>query len=75
MAIMGFLASLPSEFDTAKSQILFNPKISSLQETFNRILRIEIPPSIQMSNALVSKNSSYKPMKQQLKSNGSGIES
>ena len=30
MAVMSFLASLPSEFDTAKSHILSSPKISSL---------------------------------------------
>ena len=30
MAVMSFLASLPSEFDTAKSQILSSPEIYSL---------------------------------------------
>ena len=38
MAVMSFLASLPSTFDIAKSQILLSPEISSLQETFSRIL-------------------------------------
>ena len=57
MAVMSFLVSLPSEFDTTKSHILSSLEISSLQETFSRILRIETPPSIQMSKALVSKNS------------------
>ena len=63
MAVMSFLASLPSEFDTTKSQIFSSPKISSLQENFNRLLHIEISPSIQISNALVSKNSNYEPMR------------
>ena len=35
MAVMSFLASLPSEFDTAKSWILSSPEISSLKETFS----------------------------------------
>ena len=39
MTVMSFLASPPSEFDTAKSHILSSPAISSLQETFNRLLR------------------------------------
>ena len=43
MVVMSFLASLPSEFDTFKSQILSCPEISSLWETFNRILRTENP--------------------------------
>ena len=30
MAVMSFLASLPLEFDTAKSHILSSPEISSL---------------------------------------------
>ena len=39
IAVMSFLASLPSEFDTVKSQILSSHEISSLQETFNKLLR------------------------------------
>ena len=39
MAVMSFLASLPSEFDTAKSLILSSFEISLLQETFSRLLR------------------------------------
>ena len=42
MAIMGFLASLPSEYDSVMVQILSNPEVSSFQETFNQILRREI---------------------------------
>ena len=30
MAIMGFLAALPSKYDSAKAQILSSPEISSL---------------------------------------------
>ncbi|RVW63419.1 putative mitochondrial protein [Vitis vinifera] len=41
MAVMSFLAGLPSEFETAKSQILSNSEIGSLQEVFSRILRTE----------------------------------
>ena len=70
MAVMSFLSSLPSKFDTAKSQILSSPEISSLQETFSRLSCIEISPSIQISNALISKNSNYEPVKQQTKSSG-----
>lgn len=41
MAIMSFPVRLPSEFDSAKSQILSGSSISSLQEVFSRILRTE----------------------------------
>ena len=34
-AVMGFLAALPSEYDSVKTQILSSPKISSFQETFS----------------------------------------
>ena len=73
IAITSFLASLPSEFDTVKSQILSSLEISSRQEIFSRLLRSKISPSIQMSNALVSKNSNYEPVKQQTKSSGSTL--
>ena len=33
MVVMGFLAALPSEYDSIKAQILSNPEISSFQET------------------------------------------
>ena len=45
MTVMGFLAALPSEYDSAKAHILSNPEISSLQETFSRILRTEVSSS------------------------------
>ena len=57
MTVMGFLDPLPSKNDSVKAQIPSSLEISSFQETFNRILRIEISsltlPSTQMSNALV----------------------
>ena len=49
MAVMGFLAALPSEYDSVKVQIMSNPEISYFQETFSRIPCIETssstPPS------------------------------
>ena len=60
IAVMGFLAALPSECESVKAQILSSPEISSFQETFNRILHMETssstPPSVQMSNAFVGWN-------------------
>ena len=60
MVVMGFLAALPSEYDLAKAQILSSPKISSLQETFSRILCTEVSSSssptlvsAQTNNALI----------------------
>ena len=38
MAVMGFLATLPSKHESVKAQILSSPEISSFQETFSRIL-------------------------------------
>ena len=58
--MIGFLVTLPSKYESIKAQILSSPEISSFQETFSRILRIEtsssIPPSAQMSNALIGRN-------------------
>ena len=75
MAVMGFLAALPSEYDSIKRQILSSPEISSLQETFSRILRTETssstPPSTQMSSALVGRKSGESE-KQQYKNSGPG---
>ena len=59
MAVMSFLASLSSEFDTAKSQILSSSEISSLHDTFTILFHTDnthsrpAPPS---SGALVSRN-------------------
>ena len=60
MAVMGFLAALPLEYDFVKAQILASPEISSFQETFSRILRTETSsctPPTQMSSAPVGRNS------------------
>ncbi|RVW49048.1 Retrovirus-related Pol polyprotein from transposon RE1 [Vitis vinifera] len=46
MVVMSFLSSLPSEFETAKSQILSGFDIGSLQEVFSRVLRTENVPSL-----------------------------
>ena len=54
MAVMEFLAALPSEYDSAKAQILSCPKISSLQETFSKILHTEVSSSSISSPTLVS---------------------
>ncbi|EOX99943.1 Cysteine-rich RLK (RECEPTOR-like protein kinase) 8 [Theobroma cacao] len=41
MAVMSFLAGLPPELETVKSQILSSSEISSLHDTFTRVLRTE----------------------------------
>ena len=41
MAVMSFLADLPPEFETVKSQILSSSEIFSLHDTFTRVLRTE----------------------------------
>ena len=35
MTMMGFLAALPSKYDSVRAQILSSPKVSSFQETFS----------------------------------------
>ena len=73
MTMMGFLATLPSKYDSIKAQILSSLEISSFQETFNRILRTETssstPPSAKMSSALVGRNIGESE-KQQYKNSG-----
>ncbi|KAK3003550.1 hypothetical protein RJ639_019485 [Escallonia herrerae] len=54
MAVMSFLGALPPEFDTAKSQILSDTNITSLQEVFSRVLRTESTFSNQQSSVLVA---------------------
>jgi len=46
MVVMSFLTGIPSEFEIAKSQILSTSKISSLQDVFSRVLRIESSPPV-----------------------------
>ena len=72
--MMGFLATLPSEYDSVKAQILSNPETSPFQETFSRILRTKTSsstPSAQMSSALVGRNIGESE-KQQYKNSGPG---
>ncbi|KAK3027433.1 hypothetical protein RJ639_042073 [Escallonia herrerae] len=49
-----FFGALPSEFDTAKSQILSSTDITSLQEVFSLVLNTESTSSNQQSNVLVA---------------------
>ena len=77
MAVMRFLAALPFEYDSAKAQILSNPEISSLQETFSRILRTEVSSSSsptlvfsQTSSALIGQT--IKSERQQNRKSGPG---
>ncbi len=54
---MCFLAGLPSEYETVKSHILSSFEISSLHETFTRVLRTENTQSSQLViSALISRN-------------------
>ena len=55
MVVMSFLSGLPSEFETAKSQILSGSDIGSLQEVFSRVLRTKNVPSSQHTNVLATK--------------------
>ena len=61
MAVMGFLATLPYEYDFVKAWILSNLEVSSFQEMSSQILHTEISsttlPSAQMSSAFVGQNS------------------
>ena len=77
MAVIGFLAALPSEYDSAKTQILSSPEISSLQETFSRILHTEVSSSssptlvsAQTSSALIGQN--IESERQRNRNNGPG---
>ena len=77
MAFMGFLAALPSEYDSTKAQILSSPEISSLQETFGRILRTEVSSSssptlvsAQTNSALIGQT--IESERQQNRNNGLG---
>lgn len=56
MVIMSFLVGLPSDFKTAKSQVLSGSEIPSLHDVFSRVLRIEGTTPVQLSSALVSRN-------------------
>ena len=45
MAMIGFLAALPSKYDSIRAYILSRLEVSSFQEMFSRILRTEISSS------------------------------
>lgn len=51
MANMSFLIGLRPNFETAKTKVLLESEISSLQEVFSRVLCMENTPSIQSSSA------------------------
>jgi hypothetical protein len=56
---MSFLAGLPPEFDAARTQILSSPEITTLRDTFTRILRSEGSRSAPIiTSALVSRGTS-----------------
>ena len=57
MVVMGFLPALFSKYDSFKSPIMSNPKVSPFQETFSGIFRTEISspalPPAQISSVVV----------------------
>lgn len=55
MAVMSFLAGLPPEFETSKSQILSGFDIPSLHDVFSRVLHAENTSCTQQTNVLVEK--------------------
>ncbi|KAH0729129.1 hypothetical protein KY289_000317 [Solanum tuberosum] len=61
MAIMSFLAGLPSEFETAKSQILSSSEITSLKDVFSRVLRTESTPANQQTQTAAVPATSSSP--------------
>ena len=75
MTEMGFVAALPSEYDSVKAQIMSSLEILPFQETFNKILNTEISShtflSAQMNSALVGRNIG-EPEKQQYRNSGQG---
>ncbi|KAG8632596.1 hypothetical protein MANES_18G035550v8 [Manihot esculenta] len=58
MAVMRFLAGLSPEFETVKSQIIFDSEISSLHDVFTGMLHTESPILSHTTSALVSCNDS-----------------
>jgi hypothetical protein len=57
--LLSFLAGLPPEFDAARTQILSSPEITTLRDTFTRILRSEGSRSApNVTSALVSRETS-----------------
>jgi len=72
MVVVSFLVGLPSEFETAKSQILSSSEISSLQGAFSRVLRTESSPPVQYSSALVSRTNEYEAGRSHYKGGNKG---
>ncbi|OIT27486.1 hypothetical protein A4A49_55574, partial [Nicotiana attenuata] len=72
MAIMSFLAGLPSEFEIAKSQILSSSNITSLKDVFSRVLRTESTPSIQHTYVLVAEGEGRSDAKRWNNNNDAG---
>ena len=71
LVIMSFLAGLPFEFETAKSQILSGSEISSLQDIFSRVLCTENSPTVQPAQAnstLISRHNIFEARKQPYRS-------
>ncbi|RVX21101.1 Retrovirus-related Pol polyprotein from transposon TNT 1-94 [Vitis vinifera] len=64
MAVMSFLSGLPSEFETAKSQILSGSDIGSLQEVFSRVLRTENVSSSQHTNMFLLQKEKMQKMQE-----------
>ena len=70
MAAMGFLAGLPSDYETAKSQVLSSAEVALLKDTFSRVLRTESSQPPQLNSALVSRRSMAEFGRQSYKSGG-----
>lgn len=56
MAIMSFLAGLPSEFEAVEYQILSGFDVTSLHEVFTQVLRTTNASSTPSTNGLVVKD-------------------
>ncbi|GAA0138699.1 hypothetical protein LIER_34969 [Lithospermum erythrorhizon] len=61
MAVMSFLARLPPEFESSKSQILTSYEEFSLADVFSLVIRAEqSPTTVQIPSALISKVTEYR---------------
>ncbi|KAH6784058.1 hypothetical protein C2S52_009017 [Perilla frutescens var. hirtella] len=72
LRLMSFLAGLPPEFDTAKSQVLSDSTTSSLEDAFRRILRTEPTASPPMSQSAFLSSSSPSDYEKALSKGGGG---
>ncbi|KAK4427868.1 hypothetical protein Salat_1555800 [Sesamum alatum] len=73
MVVMSFLAGLPSEFETAKSQILSTSKLSSLEDAFRRVLHRENTLPTQPNSVLISRTTTSDSGKQHCKNSGKSM--